>query len=258
MIDYGKIRNTLDKITSIVDTTKKGIEFTKDVLDTMMMEDTVEFPQVLTKEEAQNILLGLDDYEPEEAVALSTYCVFADSMAKYSNYLVDQYQTYGDDLSEDSIMIGSIEYIVEILIYFNSLIETLKKVRFGSKTCKFQLLQFAFIMDLMSGKTNLSEQYSFEFFDDVSELWEIIINIIDETNNKRDIKALSGMIEVYYDQITEVNKQVNLALEDCNSRTKKKVEKTYVKFVRRCAKEFSKQLVYQIRLLAYRRYHYDN
>lgn len=247
MLDYEKINNTLDKIMTIADKTSSGIGMLKEMLEIFDPDDSVQLPQILNREEVQQLINEVDDPFSREAIALKTYCIFADSMAEYSNYLVEEYQDSSDDSSVDNILIGSVDYITKILVRIQAIFESFKKLKYGSKLYLPQINQFGFIMELLADRKDLVELYSYDFLSDVSEMWELIVEIIDQINDECDVRPFSEVIDNYYDSLAEVDeKNADAMSEAYKKREKKKVLKTYTKFIKKFTKEFSKQIEYEI------------
>ena len=205
------------KAADFFETLGKDIDDVKKLLD----DSASEIPYIPTQHEIETLLNELDEVSLKETSALMTYQLIADQMSSLLSFLVDN-----NALKKEEIIAGSSKYISDIYLILSRFLSNLKKTKWDLDTCDEIIYSFLFLVDLIGTEKDLCDEYAFDFFADVSELWELIINITDEVHEEKGLTLFSQSISELYIQMDDVNDSIiDILNADLSLQEKKKVFK---------------------------------
>ena len=240
-----KLITNLDKLNAFLEGASEGLSVLQEIL--VSDEDSSpKLPVIPNDQEVEEYLNNLNDYQSPEAIALYTYRMFADSMSKYSSFLVEQWdyisETDRDAFSKD-FECESIQFILGVLYELHLVFDAVRKIKLNSDQYNNLLGKFHFAIDLMCSGISLNESYNIEFFDDLSELWGILIGTIDTINAKYDAPLFSDFLSSFYMNWAIIDEHILSILNGESSKwTKKRALKKYVKVIKKASKKMSNNL----------------
>ena len=250
MSEQNKWLDRIDKLLSTVENVNNGLSVLRSIL-----EDTTEepkLPQLPTPDEVDDILNHTKIESADDYFALVAYNGIADSMYDYANYLSSEGSRFltgelSDSLRNEMIH-HSIPYVFAIMCGLKgvfSAVYEFKKTQYK----QYQKI-FAFLHHFLDEESCLEELYAFEFFADVSELWEIVVMIMDEIDEQNNIEIFSSYLQAYCYDITRVSGNTfEILNSDESNWTKRKVLKKYQKNIHLYAKAIMSRLDTELYLL---------
>ena len=232
---YDKLTNGINKVISILEKVNDGIELFNDILNSD--DSTMHLPVIPARDEVEEYLENFDILS-ENASALRAYRTFANSMSAYSKFWVEQWNSKystGDNSFDDELEQASVECIVRIFYEIHFVLDEIQKIKLGSDRYTELLNRYLFMTKFMFGYNEemLSETYDIDFFDDLSELWELLVATIDAIHDKYGAPAFSDRLQQFNEHITAINEYTASVLgSNCSRWTKKRTLKKYVKLIR--------------------------
>lgn len=247
--------NKLDKFNSFLEGAYEGLTIIKEILESDD-DSSPKLPVIPNYDEVDQYIEKIHDMYSCEAVALRTYRMFADSMSCYSLFLVKQWDsisTENSDAFRELFEKDSIKYILGVLCELHLVFDAFQKIKLNSDQYNELLEGFHFTTALMCSDTPINELYDVEFFDDLSELWEILIGTVDTVNAKYGAPLLSEFLNKFYENWSVIEEYtVSVLNSDCSRWTKKRTLKKYVKTFKGAAKKMSDNLQIQAGFLRQR------
>lgn len=245
--------NKLDKFNSFLEGACEGLTIMKELLESDD-DSSPKLPVIPNYDEVEQYFEKIDDMYSREAVALRTYRVFADSMSCYASFLVEESDLISNENAfSEQFEKDSIKFILGVLYELHLVFDVFQKIKLGSDQYNEFLEGFHFTIALMCSDAPLNELYDVEFFDDLSELWEVLVGMVDMVNAKYGAPLFSEFLNKFYENWTVIEEYTLSVLNsDCSRWTKKRVLKKYVKAFRDAAKKMSNTLQIQASFLRQR------
>ena len=240
MPEQEKWIDRLNKLISITDKASEGLNFIKDIIDDSE-EEPPHIPYVPNAAEVVEMYKELDDDDVDAAIGLEIYHKMAKSMSAYCKYLVELLEEENEDVDAQEAIHKNMLYATDILVDMANLLRPVKKVKYkNNKKTNLLVRRFDFVNRLIGDADSLSETYPLPFLKDVSEILEVVVELVDTIDELNGREAFSGCIISYHEKIAAVDSIVTDIMNiEHRKRVQTKVMKKYIKFVRKYAKKLA-------------------
>ena len=249
------ISSGINKLISFLESANEGLNLFMDILNSDDGSNP-QIPVIPNYEEVGEYFSNIDDMTSERASALSTYRVFSNSMSAYSTFLVESWNseiTVGEDLSfSEDFKQASVAHIVRVFYEMHTIFDVVQNIKLGSDQYTELLNSFIFMTKLMCGdrEQTLGTLYGIDFFDDLSELWEILVETVDAIHDTHSTPTFSAYLCKFNEHITAVNEYTASVLSDnCSKWKKKRILKKYVKIIKVASASMSNDLRTEVEFL---------
>ena len=242
-MERNRLLTTIDKLGSVLENTCNGLNVLKKILTTDE-DSSPQSPVIPNAHEVETYLAEIENTHSQEAIALRTYQVVADSMSAYANFLQEQWATMGDDINKETLQQASVEYIANVFIDLHLVFDAIHATKWRSSGIETLISTFNFATWLMCDTGTLSTFYSVDFFEDASELWELLTNTVDDINIRRGKSPLSQRLGSFYAQLTLLNERMeDILLSSRSMWSKNRAIKKYVKGIKTISEKLSDLLL---------------
>jgi len=242
----GKFSDGIRKTIAALEKTDTGINYVKDFLDILNTGNAdPQPPHILNRAETQAILDQMDSTSSFEGYVFRTYLIIADECAEYANFLIEN-----ELESDQEIISGSLPYIQNLYSQLAQFFKFLSKTKWDKYSCDLLITSFAFLSDLICGEKDLARVYSLDFLTDISELWEIIVEITDQINNTEKFNSFSNYITLISPGLNQSTQAAIEFLEsDFSPRERRKMVRIFKKLVRRSSKQLASKFALEAYLI---------
>lgn len=213
----------LDSFLSFVDKVAQGIDLIKSISDITNEDENYSLPNFPSNEEAVDLLHQSNDSNIFE---VATYCIIADSVKSYADYLVKYAGPNGGN--SDEIAKASLPYIARIYFDITCVLKSCCKIKMRAKNRGSQLSYLEVAAKLLCQDDSLKDS-SFDFLSDVAELLDMCLMITDSLGINQMYCSFGDLVKRNSEQICDGFENLKYLSYSVSERERKKALKAHIK-----------------------------